>query len=665
VRNGDDGPGVRPERAAETAHEDRRAEERQEQASSGYPPIADYAVIGDTRSVALISRAGSIDWLCWPRFGSRSLFGALLDWQRGGHFSVAPAGPFTVTRRYVEGTNVLETTFTTAEGTARLTDLMPVMTEAEKARRLSPFRELLRRIEVLRGEITMTVDYSPRPDYGRDVPVLRTRAGCIACDHGPTVTNLRSDAPLVIDGDRARATFTLRAGERRDFALAFDSHGPAVFPEVGDAATRQIDDTILFWRQWAATLTYDGPYRDMVLRSALTLKLLTYAPTGAIVAAPTTSLPEKVGGIRNWDYRYCWLRDASFTVAALDDCGFEAEGGAFVGWLLYATQLTHPHLQILYDVFGESRLPERTLAHLEGYRGSAPVRIGNDARKQFQLDVYGEVLGAVEEHLERCGKLDSLQLTVDVRRLLVRLADQVVKRWREPDNGIWEKRSGLQHHVHAKVMAWAALDAAERLAREGNLTRIDTSPWRQAKEEIRAEVLARGFNARLNSFVSILDGEELDASLLYLARVGFLPGDDPRLVGTLEAIRGQLGSGELLYRYDVVTDDGLPPGEGAFLACSFWMVEALALAGRHDEARRCFEALLTRANDVGLYSEEIDVESGALLGNFPQALTHIGLLNAALRLQSTRPVTADRDTSSATAAAPGSPSPASAPSPRR
>jgi len=633
VLNRDDDPVAKPERAAETRQEDRRAERQQQRASSGYPPIADYGLIGDTRSAALISRAGSIDWLCWPRFDSRSLFAAILDWNRGGHFSIAPAVPFTATRRYVDGTNVLETTFTTAGGKARLLDLMPVLAEEEKRTRLSPFRQLLRRIEVIAGEVPIAVDYAPRPGYALHAPKLRLRGGCIACEHGPTVTNLRSDAPLTIDGSDAHATFVLHAGERRDFALSFDSHSPAVFPQLGDAATRQIEDTVAFWRQWASTLTYDGPYRDMVLRSALTLKLLTYAPSGAIVAAPTTSLPEKLGGVRNWDYRYCWLRDASFTVAALDDCGFEAEGGSFVDWLLYATQLTHPHLQILYDVFGESRLPERTLGHLEGYRGSAPVRIGNDARKQFQLDVYGEVLGAVEEHLERGGRLDAVQLTADVRRLLVRLADQVLKRWQEPDNGIWEKRSGLQHHVHAKVMAWAALDAAERLATEGKLERVDTSRWRKAKAEIHAQVLARGFNPRLNSFVSILDGEELDASLLYLARVGFLPGDDPRLVGTLDAIRRELGSEELIYRYDVVTEDGLPPGEGAFLACSFWMVEALVLAGRTDEARRCFEKLLTRANDVGLYSEEIDVATGELLGNFPQALTHIGLLNAALRLQ--------------------------------
>jgi GH15 family glucan-1,4-alpha-glucosidase len=369
-------------------------------------------------------------------------------------------------------------------------------------------------------------------------------------------------------------------------------------------------------------MQYDGPYRKQVERSLFALKLLTHAPSGAIVAAPTTSLPEHIGGVRNWDYRYCWLRDAAFTVAAMNDLGYNVESGAFVDWLLYATQLTHPNLQILYDVFGESSLPESTLEHLAGYRGSKPVRIGNDARGQFQLDVYAEVLGAAEEHFN---DTPDKPLDRDARKMLTRLADIVVKRWREPDSGIWEKRSGRRQHVHGKVMAWAALDCACRLLG-------DNERWSRERKAIKQDVLARGFNTRLNSFVSEYDGDELDAALLYMSRVGFIEADDPRMLGTIDAIRKHLGSDDLIYRYDTRTDDGLPPGEGAFLPCSFWLVEALEMAGRHEEARDVFEKLIARVNDVGLLSEEIDVESGAFLGNFPQALTHIGLVNAAICL---------------------------------
>jgi GH15 family glucan-1,4-alpha-glucosidase len=597
-----------------------------------YRPIADYAIIGCTRSAALISRDGSIDWLCWPRFDSPSIFARILDYQKGGYFSICPSGAFKSERRYLDGTNVLETTFETDGGVVKLIDLMPVMREEEKRHRLTPFRQLLRRVECLAGEVQIEVRFSPRANYARSRVNLKYRRDSVFCEQIPIALHLRSDIRFDLDGPDASAQFMIRKGDRHDFALAFEDRSTAVMPHIGDEATGEIERSIAFWREWSSQCIYDGPYRDSVLRSALLLKLLTYAPSGAIVAAPTTSLPEKIGGIRNWDYRFCWLRDAAFTVAALDDCGFAVEGGAFLNWMLYATRLTHPRLQILYDVFGESKIPERTLDHLEGYQQSRPVRVGNDAYDQVQLDIYGEVLGAVEEHL----KPDAVVLSRDVQQLLTRLADRVVKQWREPDSGIWEKRSGRKQHVHAKVMAWAALDSAERLARRKYIPDRRVAEWRRTKEEIRETVLDRGFNRTLGSFVSILDGDELDASLLYLSRVGFLEPDDPRLLATIDAIRQRLGRDELLYRYEFGTDDGLPPGEGAFLACSFWLVEALALCGRTDEARGLFEKLLGRCNDVGLYSEEIDVESGALLGNFPQALTHIGLLNAALCLTNQR-----------------------------
>ena len=593
-----------------------------------YKPIAEYAIIGCTRSAALISRHGSIDWLCWPRFDSPSIFARILDHQKGGYFSIAPSGAYKSQRRYIDDTNVLETTFDTGSGTVKLIDLMPVMREEEKRHRLTPFRQLLRRIECVAGEVEIEVRFSPRTNYARSPVKLRYRRDSIICEQIPIALHLRSDIRFTLDGPDATARFTIRKGERRDFALAFEDRSPAVMPHIGDEATREIETTLSFWREWSSQCTYDGPHRDQVVRSVLLLKLLSYAPSGAIVAAPTASLPERIGGVRNWDYRYCWLRDASFTVSALDNCGFTIEGGAFLDWMLYATRLTHPRLQILYDVFGEPKIPERTLDHLEGYEQSRPVRIGNDAHNQIQLDIYGEVLSAVEVHLDP----DADGLYRDVRQLLSRLADRVVEKWKEPDSGIWEKRSGRKQHVHAKVMAWAALDCAERLAQKKYIPDGRVDVWRRAKEEIRETVIERGFNRELGSFVSILDGDELDACLLYLSRVGFLNPDDPRILGTIDAIQKRLGRAELLYRYELTTDDGLPPGEGAFLACSFWLVEALALAGRMDEARDNFRKLLDRCNDLGLYAEEIDVESGALLGNFPQALTHIGLINAALCL---------------------------------
>jgi GH15 family glucan-1,4-alpha-glucosidase len=586
--------------------------------TAAYKALADYAVVGDTRSCALISRDGSIDWLCWPRFDSRSQFAAILDADKGGCFSIQPSIPFRATRRYLDDTNVLETTFTTERGVATLIDLMPVMRESDKHTLLTPFRQLLRRVEVIEGEVPLVVRFEPRPNYARAAPPLTVKHNALFCVDRATVLHLHSDITFDVQGCNARGERTLRSGERADFALAFDDHTPAVYPMIGDGATAAIDRTLRFWRDWSSQLAYGGEYRDAVMRSALVLKLLTYAPSGAIVAAPTTSLPEVLGGIRNWDYRYAWLRDAAFTSSALYDCGFHLEGDAFAGWLMYATRLTHPKLQMLYDVAGESQVPEQELDHLSGYANSKPVRIGNAAHDQFQLDVYGEVLGTIEEYVRRGKKLNR-----DVRTLVHRLADMVAKRWREPDAGIWEKRSGREQHVHSKVMAWSALDCAERLTK--------SQRWRAEKDAIRELVLSRGFNAERQSFVSVLDGKELDASLLYIVRVGLLEPDDPRMLSTIDAIRRELGNDDLVYRYDTrATEDGLPPGEGAFLPCSFWLAEALSLAGREAEARELFEKLLARRNEVGLLPEEIDPQSGAFLGNMPQALTHIGLLNAAI-----------------------------------
>ena len=591
-----------------------------------YPPIADYAAIGCTRSVALISRGGSIDWLCWPRFDSASVFGRILDAEKGGFFAIRPSVEHEAKRRYLDGTNVIETTFTTDTGVARMLDLMPVFTEEEKQKNLSPFRQLLRRIEVIEGEVPIEIVYAPRPDYGRITPRLEVRRDSVYCSWGARVLNLRSDAEFMIGEGTATSRVTLHAGESRTFALGFDEETPAVLPSL-DAAS-EIERTIAFWRTWSSQLTYDGPYRDLVLRSVLVLKLLTYAPTGAIIAAPTTSLPEWIGGVRNWDYRYCWLRDASWTVSALYDCGFSNEGAAFLDWLLYSTRLTQPHLQMLYDVFGESSVPEKTLDHLDGYRGSRPVRIGNDAHSQFQLDVYGEVLGAVEEATRRGETLDR-----DVQHLLRRLTEIVCKRWEEPDAGIWEKRGDPRQHVHGKVMAWSALDSAQRIAERCHM-KIDEARVEKAKADIKEAVLTHGFDARRNTFTGIFDDEEVDASLLFIARVGFIDPTDPRMLGTIDAIRNDLGHDGLIYRYDSrKTEDGLPPGEGVFLACTFWLVEAMALAGRVDEARTLFDDVIRHGNDAGLFAEEIDVPSGALLGNFPQALSHIALLNAALHLE--------------------------------
>jgi GH15 family glucan-1,4-alpha-glucosidase len=591
-----------------------------------YPPIADYAIIGDCRSGALVSKSGSIDWCCWPRFDSPAVFARILDWNRGGHFSVTPTVPFRSTRRYIPHTNVLVTSFETDSGRAELTDFMPVMTAEEKRRQLLPFREILRQVRGIEGVVPMRMEFQPRPDFGAvEVRLERRGSSLIGCRTPRELLLLASEPATLRDGG-ADCEFAVRAGQIRWLSLAFADEAPAVHPAPDATGPAKLAQSIDYWTRWAAGLEYRGPQRDAVERSALLLKLLLYAPSGAIVAAPTTSLPEWIGGPRNWDYRYCWLRDASFTARALYQLGFRNEGEAYCGWLMHATELTQPGLRILYDVYGRTRLEERTLDHLEGYRGSSPVRVGNAAFHQSQLDVYGELLNAIEHHFEQEARLDR-----DTRKLVRQIADLVAERWSEPDHGIWEMRSGTFQHVHGKVMAWEALDCVIRLADEGMLNG-NGERWKAARAAIRQRVLTEGFHPGLGTFVHTLGGDRLDASLLTMPMSGFIAAHDPRMLATIRAIQSRLGVDGLVYRYRDISD-GLPGDEGAFLACSFWLANALALAGEVTEAEALFATLMSRSNDVGLYSEEIDPRSGELLGNFPQALTHIALINAGLAME--------------------------------
>jgi GH15 family glucan-1,4-alpha-glucosidase len=591
--------------------------------------IGDYAIIGDCRAAALISRSGSLDWLCLPRFDAPSIFAALLDRRRGGCLAVRPTAPFTTVRRYRDDTNVLETTFTTDQGRVRLLDLMPVASEADKQHELWPEHEVLRAIECLEGEVEVEVVCDPRPHYGEVVPRLTDRGPLGYCYvHGGEALMVRSDIPLRLSANQPGlcSRTRLRQGQRCYVSLIYVHGEPAVLPVSGGEAERKIAQTLRWWRAWASCCRYTGPYRAAVVRSALTLKLMTYAPSGAVVAAPTTSLPERIGGIRNWDYRYCWLRDASLTFQALMDLGYGQEAEAFLAWMLHATRLTWPELQVLYDVHGETRLRERALPHLEGYAGSRPVRVGNDAANQLQLDTYGEVVDAVFAFVQRGGRLDRA-----TARMLVGLGKTVCRRWREPDEGIWEIRGGRRHHTYSKAMCWVALDRLTKLHEAGHL-RAPVQRFAQAREAIRETIEARGYNERLDSYVSVFDGDEVDACLLLLARYGYVEPTSPRMLATCARVHERLGKNGLLYRYRMA-NDGLPPGEGAFGIASFWAVDCRCRQGAVDAAAAAFEHLCTLANDVGLFAEELDPETGAPLGNFPQAFTHVGLIDAALTLE--------------------------------
>jgi GH15 family glucan-1,4-alpha-glucosidase len=590
--------------------------------------IEDNGLVGDGRSAALVTRDGSIDWLCWPRFDSPSVFGALLD-PRAGSFSVRPAGEAAIARSYVPGTNVLETRFETATGTLLLTDLMTVASEEEKRRELFPEHEILREASCTRGEVVIEVRYDPRPDFGLEQARIRLEgklgARLETRRNGSII--LRSEVPLAPSPRGLTGRARLRAGERRQLSLVHAQEAPAVLRPLGERTRAAIEGSIRWWRRWLARGTYSGPYRELVERSALALKLLVYAPSGAIVAAPTTSLPERLGGDLNWDYRYTWLRDAAFTARALFGLGHHAEAFAWVSWTIHATRLTRPELRIIYDIFGERAPRERTLPRLAGFEGSRPVRVGNGAVDQLQLDVYGEVMDAAAFLVSHGGELDR-----ETERLLEQTAEYVAAHWRLPDEGIWEVRSGRRHHTHSRLLCWVALDRALGLRREGALRKIDAGRVALERSAIRDEIEMRAWSPRRRSYASELGGERLDASLLLVPWYGFEPASSPRMCATFQRIEEELGAGPgLLYRYHRGEDS---EGEGAFAICSFWAAECLALGGGTlEEAREAFEAVLPYANDLGLFGEEIDPATGAALGNFPQAYTHVGLVNTALTLE--------------------------------
>ena len=588
----------------------------------GYPPVGDYAAIGDGRTVALVAGDGSIDWLCLPDLDSPSVFAAVLDADRGGSFAVRPAAPAQTERRYLPDTNVLETTFITARGVVRVTDAL-ALPNAD----LGPARELIRRVDGIAGSVDMEWRITPAFGYGQLPARLGRRGDIPVALGGPDALAICSwgAGDPQIDEGAIFGHFTATEASTALVVLSAAHQEPLVFPSRAGVEAR-LDATIAYWRRWAAERSYDGPWRGAVVRSALALKLLFHAPSGAIAAAATTSLPEEIGGERNWDYRFCWVRDSAFTLDALVQLGCPSEAEAFFWWLLHASQLTHPRLQVLYGLDGGQRSSERTL-ELDGYRGSRPVRVGNAAATQTQLDIYGDLLQTALVYADAGGRLDR-----ETGRRLAEIADLVCRTWRRPDSGIWEVRSEPRHFTHSKMMCWVALDRAVRLSEAGHVPASGVSAWRRERLAIREFVETRCWSGGLGSYTREAGADELDASLLLGVLLGYDAPDPARLAATVDALWRELGRGPLLWRY--TGEDGLRGGEGAFLCCSFWLVEALARIGRRDEATALMDQLVGLANDVGLYAEELDPHTGELLGNFPQGLVHLAMISAAVSISS-------------------------------
>ncbi len=590
-------------------------------------PIGDYALLSDCRSAALVSRTGSVDWLCFPRFDAPATFARILD-PEGGHFAIRPAGDFQASRAYADQTMVLHTAFRTEAGTAVLTDALAVGRN-DRGHDLGAGSPgvLLRRLECTDGELDVDVTYAPRPEYGLIHPILEAVHGGLAARGGAGRLLLSGLADFRVDGATATARLHLVAGQTVGFAL---QHGPIWEPPLtawdSEEIAVRLQDTMDGWRSWSAIhQTYEGPWRDLVHHSGRVLQALTFAPTGAIVAAPTTSLPETVGGERNWDYRYTWVRDASLTMEALWVAACPDEANKFFGFLAdaAASQLQRgTDLQIMFGIGGERDLSERQLPHLAGWRDSRPVRVGNGAWTQRQLDVYGELLGAAQRLVDQLGELDPV-----TRQFLAAAADTAASRWKEKDQGIWEIRGEPRDFLYSKLMCWVALDRAIALAPHlGAQHKVEG--WMAARDEIRAAILSRGWSEKAGAFTQAFGGDDLDASNLMLAITGFLPGDDPRMKATIDATAERLTDEHgLVYRY--LAHDGLAGEEGTFLLCTFWLAQAQALAGELDRAIATFENAVAAINDVGLLAEEVDAASGEMIGNFPQAFSHIGLINAA------------------------------------
>jgi alpha,alpha-trehalase len=600
-------------------------------------PIGEYGLLADCNSAALVSRDGSIDWLCLPRYDSAAVFARLLD-PDAGHWSLRPAGAFTAERRYLPGTLVIETTFRTDSGTARVRDAM-AFADGQRGHALgfdAP-HEILRSVEGLAGEVAFVMDVAPRPDYGLIRPLIRLEPGG-ARTFGAGRVAVSSPVALEVEDATMRAAFTVAAGDERGFALrwAAPEAREAPAPTPADRVAARIDETAEAWRSWEAEHdVYAGEHRELVRLGSRVLKGLTFRPTGAIVAAPTTSLPETVGGERNWDYRYSWIRDSSLTIEALyvGACSDEAE--EFISFMTSAAggRAGEGSLQIMYGIGGEHDLSERTLGHLRGWRDSAPVRVGNGAWDQVQLDVYGELLNALHLYRERLGDLHP-----EIQAFVADLADTAARRWTETDSGMWEMRGAPRHHLSSKVLCWTALDRAVKLAPQLGM-HAKVAEWERTRDEIRAAILERGWSEARQAYAQSFDSDELDAAQLLMPILGFLPADDPRMRSTIEAIARDLTEDGLVLRYrneEGLNADGLTGEEGTFVICSFWLVSCLAKAGELERAEALFDQLAGYANDLGLLAEEIDTRSGEQLGNFPQAFSHIGLITAAWEIDKAR-----------------------------